>query len=1396
MLMKIFKKITPPPPYSLGVKPYIYSHERGMILIEIILAALFLAATALGSLFFFTQTKVTMSSSSQIMECQGITKQALENVVSIGVRLYGYRINHNDTNFSYKPLFIKKSGSTIVDVNDGRELSFPPELYNNLYKNLGITPPTDNPQQNTGKFLIENTYPVQISTSVLIVNFVNALQYLYNVDNSFSSGMGIEYNLSTMHDGAILEALKRYQEKFDLDSSSIKLYIKIAPIDLDSGSYLTSPKILTRPRFSNPHNVSISPAFNVLGDDNIGFEIKMTLKYTRENQEYSCDAMHRFSHSIKPIIDNVEKLDVRINSITSGAGKNLANSKQTSCNTHGTGYDDITVKLDFSHVGESKEIGSVILCRMDSYCRSYGDNGKYRSCVPVEGFWQRCHQIDPKPSSDQSWTIESSLASDSVLDVTFKGIKPDRRYDLSVAEFSMAGNVLRSAEHLLSEEGLSFYIDTKRPNISKREILSNDVGEPEDGGPDRSYTIPYTSWSRPPNSTDKWIQCNKANVTVKSDMSDQFMHNLADCEITGSSTSSATVQGVSGCEGTVNGIDQARHTITFKGKDVCGAGPPKPLVWDTDLPSSFAPSDVGTIWQYSPLSTIGAGDPKYPITANSPGPFPKHYSLTCKDNFIDPQGRKDGDSDSLDCELKDGSSNDNGANLNHVGIKYHHVCGQTECKGGSWGVYAPEGKSCEKVWCERELSCCDASKGTCNGVGDKQCGKPNTTGCTNPKGGTQSSGDEATSGCPPLGLNDCTYTLPCEANNPFNPGTTPTGPCNSIRQGQTCNFDVDGTCTNSSVGAGWQSFSPPAAGTATFPGGYTESCTVDVQSRCVSGTRTECRDQGNNVINCPSTCTPPACTSTQVHDSCLTTEYKAFAKNITKNVSGTCGQPTGSCETNPGGGASDPKSTHRGECGSTTDPIEEPPPPPCNNCPPDEPYDSLCAIDMHYIYDADGNRILDDANRCQQPVNQGYRPTCGVSDGGCSGGGIFQDAPDDSVSFKWNCIHPGDSNRLNCSCTDPDDSGRVEHCSRPRIIGNGVCWYVNNGCNAGLLENDESDGSATKDTDTLYKWKCTNIQGVEDSVQECEMPIAGYDAQRAWANQLCGTVPGTCQSDAISLGYYERGEPGTDIMWICASDNPNISPNPGAECRLYPCSDGGYTSQAMCFKKVADETECGTIFPTCVTGRGRALKPSNTHYKWQCVGLTEATLQECTEPLPPDKLTGCGNDVDTCITGYTAQDTGEPEDTNELHKWVCESSTKTAVCAKAKGKAAAGDSPRCGGTHFTCDPDSVSVETQGPEEGKPYLKWTCTYQGGTSNEKVIDCQSCNSGAGFGASGPDSHTGGQCLPACYHHNTGGTHWGVDCKDDDNDGIDDNDSNYSIEMIQGTVPGNCCKKTPRI
>ena len=779
------------------------------MLVEVILIAVFLASIAIGTSYFFAQTKVTMRSSSQVMGCQTIAKQALESVVSLGTRLYGYKINHRDRAFSYKPLFIEydpNEPNNIKHVNSGSKLSFPPQMYKTLYTNLGVSPPIQDPGTNTDKPLIGATYPFEISTSTLIVNSVNALQYLYNSDNGFfteNSGKGKMY---TSNSGEISTLLKSYKDRFDLEP--IKFYVKIAPIDLTTDKAMTSPpsNILTRPRIHNPQNALISPDLDVLGDPNIGFEITVNLEYTQNDQVYECNAMHRFTHQVKPITKRSQSISVNEISLESdvGGGRDLKtvtppDKELTSCDTHGAGFDTITVTANFGNISESQQIGTVILCQMNSYCRSYGD-ASYNGCSPESGRWQRCHKVDPKPGSDQSWTYKSELTSSQVLAMTFEDMKPNRRYELLVGEFSMAGHNLR--KKMVSK----FYIDAIRPGIKDRMITNDAVGVPDDGAGGRNYTGPFTQWVEPDDSADKWLQCNQDTVEFEATLEDQFTHNLEECELEGKRedgtnkgtgvATSPTVDPDADCGGELSGIDHGRQTITFIPSDSCGKNTKtKDLVWDTDLPSTFETQDFPNdpIWLYQ------TGKNAYPISIEVPakttaGKFPKHYSVDCDDNFLNSLTREDGNGGQLDCKLLIGNpDHDDGCNPIELSSKYYHVCGGAGvCEDTKWGVYVPHRYSsqctstsckCRNVWCEPGLGCCDTSRGTCNGVDHEKCGYPQTRECTNPKGGEQGPGDEVLSDCPPLGLNSCSYYLPCEKVAPYgNPSDPPSNDCGGLRK--------------------------------------------------------------------------------------------------------------------------------------------------------------------------------------------------------------------------------------------------------------------------------------------------------------------------------------------------------------------------------------------------------------------------------------------------------------------------------------------------------------------------------------------------------------------------------------------------------------------------------------
>ncbi len=535
----------------------------------------------------------------------------------------------------------------------------------------------------------------------------------------------------------------------------------------------------------------------------------------------------------------------------------------------------------------------------------------------------------------------------------------DRRYELNVAEFSMAGYKLR--EQLTVSK---FYIDAKRPEIKSSMIINDAVGTPDDGGVgNRNYTVPRTNWVIPPDADpDKWIQCNQDTVEFKSDVDDQFIHNLLEeCDVTGQKedgigvSSTSPTASTSFCGGELTAPDQGRQTITVTPKDSCGISTnTDDLVWDTDLPSLFETKDFQDDPRKWFTNTSGSA---YTIQTELParttaGEFPKHYSVDCNDNFMDNREREDGDGGQLDCQLLSSNpDHDDGCNPIEMSSKYYHVCGGAgTCEDLEWAVYTPLTEDCTNVQCEPGDICCENHPDKICAI--NRCYAPvSSPGCTNPKGGSSQDG---ASGCSDLGLYNCHYDLPCNATNP-GPLTGASSYCIGKRQGlpDTCSFSVTGTCTpNSNTSWQFSTINNSGAGTCSFSGtSYTEACNPTIDTQCVgideyravavpcSGTNTgTCQLVGGNkrcsVGNGPcatvgssctttvnGTCNPNAGTSWQSfqpstagtcsvnNSSCTvnidtrcTDEYRLVSNDCPRTFSGTCGVPVGGCSAKDEGG--------------------------------------------------------------------------------------------------------------------------------------------------------------------------------------------------------------------------------------------------------------------------------------------------------------------------------------------------------------------------------------------------------------------------------------------------------------------------------------------------------------
>ena len=413
---------------------------------------------------------------------------------------------------------------------------------------------------------------IEIGTSAMLVNSVNALQYLYNSDPLYSTGPKGK-KLINIPEGVISKMLKTYGARFN--SKNMNFYVKITPIDLKTNEPVTNPNntcqithyngteyvshscpqsryILTRPHFGAvPSGSTIPSNLKIMGNPEIGFEIKVSLEY---QQDLSCDMVRRFSHSIKPVINrsDIPKLGVKITGLVTGAGKDLIeDTHSVSCNTDpdttAGSYDDIIATLDFNDV-QGSEIGTVLLCRMNSYCGTFGNDKDHKGtgCFATEGVWQRCHDIKPI-GSNQGWTPKYKWGSGQ-LELTFEEMQPNKRYDFTVGEFSMAGNLISISSLLAENTGpdfgveakagnFIFYIDETRPVVKKRRVKFNSLGIPTDGQNRRNYRGPEgdkLKWKRPDGSLEKqWLQCSNKedddNVHFVMELEDEFTHNILPC---------------------------------------------------------------------------------------------------------------------------------------------------------------------------------------------------------------------------------------------------------------------------------------------------------------------------------------------------------------------------------------------------------------------------------------------------------------------------------------------------------------------------------------------------------------------------------------------------------------------------------------------------------------------------------------------------------------------------------------------------------------------------------------------------------------------------------------------------------------------------------------------------
>ena len=1395
------------------MKLYTHSRQRGMTLVEVILIAVFLGVIAVGSTYFFAQTQTTLRSSSQTMECQTIAKQALENVVSIGSRLYGYTINNQDASLQYNPLFIKKSGSSTVDVGDGSylgrsDVGFPSDMYKDLFENLGVKEKgsadynSSNPEKNSGVPIVSlGKDPVELGTPVLITNSVNALQYLYNSNKNFftgNGGKGEKYTSSSMSDDLMSKALSKYENRFNLEDA--ELYIKIAPVDLKTDKVMSAysdiecyktaydgtklvprsygcPKnssghtlVFTRPRLLLPSDANLKKQMTeglvLVGNEDIGFEIKVKLKYEQNNQEFSCDAMHRFDHQGKTVTGNLaanNPLTVYVHSLESGAGKNFLASvtppdkelKLTSCDTHGSGYKNIHLELRFRNFKRresgGEEFGTLLLCKGKTACRSDGDEG-YENCSVQETKWQRCHELE---FPEQAGSTDADLSEDDKLKLTFNDLKENRRYDLSIKEVSMLEWSKRSVELYPNDnkaligiggiETIRFYIDARRPEVVKYGIPGDEVGKPTDGYGGRNYKGPKTDWIPPVGSlTDKWLQCNTDHVTIEAEITDQFTHNLEPCVYSGTrkrSDKDGKIKEVEleepiesdfksdydskshKCFGTVKSIAHGRHTIEAKPHDTCGSDDDhkRNVIWDTDLPKTFEAQSVNDKWFSHTAKVPYTIITKIPFNSKTPeGKFPKHYSVTCfEKEYGDANLRTDGNSGQIACKFLNGNSDrDDGCNPETYGIQYHHVCGASGCKDSKkWGVYVPlksecTGPSCKctNVQCEPGLICCDGfNNNDCGSVAKHECeenkyltGDPNQY-CSNPKGGDRSAQD-ALSGCPPLGLYKCDYELPCGSPiDPFDPGDRPTDPCKNKRRGNTCEFKRDYNCE--------------------LQGSGIRNTAGDFPGWCNGQSSVPCSipDQCSNTIPVPETRTrcgnPPGTPPQYVNGVCQNEEtyvvnvsrcnqWKATSSTCSPIFTGRCGEPKGSCSPLDEGGGN--LSAEK-----------------CDVRPPDD----LCPIiipiprpecDTSTLHGCkpSGSTVVEKGE--SSPDRHSDLWKCKNAEGFISGQCVKKKRVGDCGDNIHTCTPSGsiakeekeDESYWYWKCTSPDDNTLVtsEQCSANR-----ECGTSKHTCKSATVTKKPGNSCS-------WEWECTGPD--DDDLIVSTQCILGKRKGK------CGTNENTCTPSGSIVD--DKGQDENYWYWKCTSPDDNSCINsdqcskkkicdPTQEC----CEGDTNPPNLNCPQKL-----CGNSKDTCVSPAVRkSMSPTTCQgpdsYCWKCdLGDQEETCVEVTSETECG-LCGVGSvecagyggpNKESCCSKGTFHH--HPKDESTEWKWICKNtpykhdvkcgsdkkSNHRDDCSEPRSMECGRCGPYKGNSDASCSSGKFHPH---PPDTKTEYKWTC-----------------------------------------------------------------------------------------
>ena len=308
-----------------------------------------------------------------------------------------------------------------------------------------------------------------------------------------------------------------------------------------------------------------------------------------------------------------------------------------------------------------------------------------------------------------------------------------------------------------------------------------------------------------------------------------------------------------------------------------------------------------------------------------------------------------------------------------------------------------------------------------------------------------------------------------------------------------------------------------------------------------------------------------------------------------------------------------------------------------------------------YARDNSNNELIQKIATITIYNNPNIHGRCNLSNRGCITG-TLNDTLDNETHYRWECRGVS--------------GGRTVQCHDLRPIVNGVCNNaIKNGCTLGNL-------SDTPDNETHYRWECRGVSGGRTVQCHDLRPIVNGVCNNAIKNGCTlgnlsdtpdnethyrwecrgvsngSTVP--CQSLRTQIPYQSPSQPisgvcGNEVDTCGAGNRADVADNETHyrwECRGV---SGGDTVQCHDLRPIVNGVCNNAIKNGCTLGNLSDTPDNETHYRWECRGVSGGDTVQCHD-LRPIVNGVCNNAIKNGCTLGNLSDTPD----NETHyRWEC-----------------------------------------------------------------------------------------------------------------------------------------------